>query len=123
MIYRIAADLVVVLHLLFVVYVVAGALFCLRWPRAWMVHLPAAIWGILIELNQWICPLTTIEQDLRRLANESGYSGSFVDHYLMPVLYPPGLTASTQLVLGMLVLVINLLLYGWIFLKRRPKAS
>ncbi|MDJ0655985.1 MAG: DUF2784 domain-containing protein [Xanthomonadales bacterium] len=120
MIYRVGADLVVVLHLLFVLYVVAGALFCLKWPRAWLVHLPAAVWGVLVELNQWICPLTTAEQGLRKLANQSGYSGSFVDHYLVPILYPPGLTARTQIALGVVVVLVNLLLYGLVILKRRP---
>jgi hypothetical protein len=117
--YRILADLVVVLHLGFVLFVVFGGLLALRWPRAAWFHLPAAVWGAGIEFLQGICPLTPLENRLRGLGGEGGYSGGFVEHYLLPVLYPDGLSRGVQLGLGIFVVVINLAVYSLLFLRRR----
>ena len=107
-----AADLLVVLHLCFVIFVVFGGFLTWQMPRVAWVHLPAVAWGALVEFNQWICPLTPLEQQLRARAGESGYNESFVEHYLMPLLYPPGLTPAMQWVLGALVVAANILIYG-----------
>ena len=112
------ADLVVAIHFAFVLFVVFGGLLVLRWPRLALVHVPAAIWGALIELAGGICPLTPLEQSLRLRAGEQGYSGSFIEHYILPVLYPSGLTRTVQLVLGGLVVAINLGIYGYLFRSR-----
>ncbi len=119
MLYRLAGDLVAVVHLLFVLFVVLGALLVVRWPRLAWAHLPAAAWGAMIEYGNWICPLTPLENLLRRRAGQAGYQGGFIEHYLLPVLYPAGLTRTSQLVLGSLVLVLNVALYGWILRRRR----
>ena len=125
MMYRILADLVVGVHALFVVFVVAGGLLALRWPQVAALHLPAAVWGALIEFQGWVCPLTPLEQSLRESAGQSGYEGGFIEHYLLPVLYPPGLTREVQLVLGVFVIVVNLLVYASLVrrLRRRSHSS
>jgi hypothetical protein len=105
--YRLLADLVVLLHLAFVVFVVCGGLFVLR--RRWMacLHLPAAMWGVYIELSGRVCPLTPVENRLRVLAGDLFYSGDFVERYLMPVLYPPELRRDVQIALGLFALAVN----------------
>jgi hypothetical protein len=113
-IYRITADLLVVLHLSFIVFVMLGGLRVLKWRRVAILHLPAVVWAVLLELNSWICPLTPWEQQLRQVAGDSGYAGSFIAHYLMPVLYPPGLDEPTQLMLALAVILVNLPVYGWL---------
>jgi hypothetical protein len=118
LIYRALADLVLSLHLAFVLFVVLGGLLVLRWPWLAWLHVPAAIWGILIEYSGWICPLTPLENSLRRLGGEAGYSGGFIQHYIQPVLYPAGLTRGTQLVLGSLALIVNLTAYGVVIAGR-----
>ncbi len=117
MLFRILADVTVTLHLGFVLFVVFGALLVMRWPRLAWIHLPAAIWGAGIEFLAGICPLTPLEIRLRRLAGEAGYSGGFIEHYVLPVLYPGGLTRGVQVTLGALVVLVNLSLYGWIVLR------
>ncbi|SOZ58496.1 conserved hypothetical protein; putative membrane protein [Cupriavidus taiwanensis] len=117
------ADLVVIAHALFIVFVVAGGLLVLRWPRAAWVHLPAAVWGVLIEWAGWICPLTPLENMLRRAAGQAGYSGGFVERYLLPLIYPAGLTPAVQLWLGLVVLVVNVAIYAlWWRQRRRQHA-
>lgn len=108
----ILADFLVLLHLLFVVFVVAGGFLLLRWPRLAWLQLPAAVWGATIEFSSGICPLTPLENRLRALGGEAGYSVSFVERYLMPILYPANLTVPTQFVLGGLVVVVNLIAYA-----------
>ena len=115
---RLAADVVVVLHLGFVLFVVFGGFVALRWPKVAWVHLPVAIYGALIELVGWICPLTPLENQLRRAAGESGYEGGFVEHYLLPILYPGNLTPTVQIVLGLLVIVINVAVYTAVHRRR-----
>ena len=112
------ADLVVVAHFLFVLFVVLGGLLVLRWPRVAYVHIPAAIWGAGIELAGGICPLTPLENSLRRQAGGAGYSGGFIEQYLLPVLYPTGLTRNVQVVLGVLVIAVNLGVYAYVFRRR-----
>ena len=119
MLYRLLADLVVVLHFAFVLFVVFGGLFALRWPRAAWIHLPAALWGAGIEFIQGICPLTPLENRLRRLGGEAGYSGGFVERYVMAALYPEGLTREVQLVLGGLVILVNVAVYVAVWRRRR----
>jgi hypothetical protein len=123
MTYRLLADAVVVLHLGFVVFVVCGGLFVLR--RRWMafVHLPAAVWGVFIEFSGRICPLTPLENHLRALAGEAAYSGDFVEHYLVPVLYPPGLRHDVQIALGLLALAVNVAVYVYVWRRSRRQVQ
>jgi hypothetical protein len=118
MTYRLLADLTVIGHGCFVVFVVFGGLLALRWSRVAWLHLPSAVWGALIEFQGWICPLTPLENHLRRLGNEAGYQGGFVEHYVLPLLYPPGLTRNIQIALGVLVLGLNLGVYGLLMWRR-----
>ena len=120
--FRLLADLLVVAHFAFVIFVVLGGLLVLRHPRLAWLHLPAAAWGAAIEFTGWICPLTPWEQSLRQLGGQAGYTGGFVEHYLLPVLYPSGLTISIQLVLGLLVVGVNALVYRAV-LHRRAQRS
>jgi hypothetical protein len=120
MAYRSLADLVVGEHALFVAFVVVGG----RWRcdgRAAVLHLPAAIWGALIEFQGWICPLTPLEKSLRAAAGQAGYQGGFIEHYLLPVLYPAGLTRGVQLALGAAVIIVNLAVYGLLLARRRRR--
>jgi len=112
LLYRVAADLLVLLHLAFIIFVVAGGLAVFKWPWMAFLHIPAASWGALIEYKGWICPLTPWENKLRQLAGQEGYSEGFIEHYILQVVYPPGLTRDIQTTLGTIVLVINLLIYG-----------
>jgi hypothetical protein len=113
------ADLVVGLHLAFVLFVVLGGLLALRWPRVAWLHLPAVVWGALIEWRGWICPLTPLELALRRRAGDAGYQGGFLEHYLVPVLYPPGLTREIQLGLAVGVVILNAVVYTAVLRRRR----
>ena len=118
MLYRLLADLVVVLHLAFVLFVMLGGLFALRWPRAAWFHIPTAIWGAGIEFLQGICPLTPLENHLRQLGGDAGYSGGFVEHYLLPVLYPAGLNQNIQVGIGLFVLLFNVTIYAVVWRRR-----
>jgi len=118
MIYLMLADLVLVLHFAFILFVAAGGLLALRWPRSALVHLPAAAWGVLIELRGWICPLTPLENALRRAAGQAGYEGGFIDHYLLPVVYPSGLSRDAQLLLAAMVVLLNAGIYGLVWRRR-----
>jgi hypothetical protein len=120
----ILAGVVVGLHLGFVLFVVLGGLLVLRWPRLAWVHLPAAVWGALIEFAGWVCPLTPLENHLRRAAGTAEYAGGFVEHYLLPVLYPVGLTRGTQYLFGAFVVGVNAAVYWWVWRRtRRAPAS
>jgi hypothetical protein len=116
------ADVVVVAHLGFVVFVVLGGLAVLRWPRLAWVHLPAAAWGVLIEFAGWICPLTPLENALRQAGGGSGYGGGFIDHYVAGALYPAGLTRGLQVALGAFALLVNVLVYSHVARRRRAPA-
>ena len=119
MVYRVLADIVVLVHFLFILLVIFGGFLVLK--RRWfaLVHLPAALWGVLIEWSGGVCPLTPLENSLRIKGGEAGYSTSFVEHYLLPIIYPAGLTRSVQIILGASVLLLNLGIYGWILRARR----
>ena len=119
MLSSIAADTLVILHLAFIVFVMLGGLLLLRWPRLIFLHLPAVIWGTLVELQGWLCPLTPLEQQFRTLAGETGYSGGFVQHYLLPIIYPAGLTRELQIILAISVISVNLVIYTLIYVKYR----
>jgi hypothetical protein len=120
--YRAMADLIVIIHLLTVVFVVAGGLIVLKWKRTALVHLPIVAWVIFAECCHKTCPLTYIENWLRERGSMDAYQGDFVAHYLMPVLYPDGLTPTIQIVIGVSVLVINVMLYAIAF-TRKPRLS
>lgn len=111
----ILADLVVVVHLGFVLFVLFGAFLILRWPRMMWLHLLAVAWGALIEFTGWVCPLTPLENWLRRQAGEEGYEGDFLQRYLLHLLYPDGLTHEIQLLLGFGVLLVNISVYSWVW--------
>jgi hypothetical protein len=115
------ADLTVVAHLLFIVFMAVGGLLALRWRWFPWVHLPAAVWGVLLELRGWYCPLTSLERWLRVRSGGAGYDGGFVEHYLLPVIYPSALTREIQIGLGLLLLGANGVVYGavWAVGRRR----
>lgn len=119
MIFRLLADIVLVLHLLFIAFVAAGGFLALRWPRLAWLHVPCAVWGILIELYGWVCPLTPLERTLRRQGGAAGYEGGFIEHYLLGVIYPAGLTRETQVLLGVAVVAVNLVAYALVLRRRR----
>lgn len=119
MLFRLLADLVVAVHALFVAFVVLGGFLAWRWPRLAWVHVPAAVWGVLIEYAGWICPLTPLENEFRMRAGLEGYPGGFIEHYVIPLLYPAGLTPVRQLVLGSFALALNLFAYGMLARRRR----
>jgi hypothetical protein len=119
MIYRFLADSVLIVHLLFIGFVIFGGLAALRFPRITLVHIPAACWGVYIELGGGLCPLTTIEVGLRRMAGQAGYSESFVEHYLLPIIYPAGLTRDVQLWLAGFVILINVAVYSRLVYRLR----
>ena len=116
--YEVLADFVLILHLCFILFVVLGGLLVLRWSWVTWLHLPAAAWGILVELAGWICPLTPLEIALRRDTGSSAYGATFVEHYLVPIVYPSALTPDVQMVLGLFVLGINLVVYGLVWRGR-----
>jgi hypothetical protein len=116
---RALADLVVISHLAFILFVVAGGLLALRWRWIPFLHLPAAVWGVYIELSGGVCPLTPLENTLRHEAGLLGYSGSFIEHYLVPVIYPAGLTQPLQWVLAGVVVLANAFVYTLIWRKHR----
>ena len=119
MLYSLLADLVVALHLAFVGFVVLGGLAVWRWPRLAWVHLPAVVWGVGIELSGAVCPLTPWENWLRHRTGDTGYQGDFIEQYLLPLLYPVGLTRTGQVVLGCIVIVVNAVAYGWVWSRLR----
>lgn len=123
MIAGLSADTIVLLHLGFVLFVALGGILALRWPRVACVHLPAVVWGTLIELTGWICPLTLLENRLRAAAGDSAYTGGFIDRYIMPIVYPDGLTRGMQLVLAAAVILVNLIIYGTLVLRRHGQSS
>jgi hypothetical protein len=116
---RVLADGVVVLHALFVVFVVAGGALVVWRPRFALLHLPAAAWGAWVEFAGTTCPLTPLENQWRRVSGDTGYQGGFVEHYLIPVLYPDGLTPRTQVALGIVVVAVNATLYGLAWRRAR----
>jgi hypothetical protein len=115
MVYHILADIVVVVHLCFVFFVVLGGLLVLHWRALMWVHIPAALWGVLIEFAGWTCPLTPLENTLRKLGGEMRYGGGFIEHYIVSLLYPEHLTRELQIILGFAVVIINMIIYWLVF--------
>jgi hypothetical protein len=113
MIYRLLADSVLVVHLLFIVFVVVGSAIALRFPWVALAHVPAALWGAYIELSGGLCPLTPLENGFRHAAGDSGFTGDFIDHYLVPIIYPAGLTTNIQFWIAGFVIVLNISIYAW----------
>jgi hypothetical protein len=118
---RLLADLLVVVHLLFIAFAVFGGAFALRWPKAAWLHLPALAWAVWIEATGGTCPLTPLENRLRAAGGEAGYAGSFVDHYLLPIVYPAGLTREWQWALAALLVAINAEIYGAVLRRLRTR--
>jgi hypothetical protein len=117
--YQLMADLVVGAHAAFVIFVVLGGLLALKWRRVLWIHLPAVAWAALVEFFGWICPLTPLENLLREKAGAAAYQSDFIAHYLLPLLYPEGLTREAQIALGVLVIAVNLAIYGRLFHERK----
>ena len=120
---RLAADAVLLLHALFIVFVLLGATLSIWWRWIPLVHLPAAAWGIFVGLSGRVCPLTPLENSLRIRAGQSGYSDSFVEHYILDAVYPPGLTPQVQWALAAAVVVVNLAIYGWLLQRWHRQRS
>ena len=116
--YTIAVNALVVLHFAFVCFVLLGGLLVFRWRWVIWLHIPAAFWGALIEYQGWICPLTPLEQELRRLAGTEGYTGGFIENYLLALIYPSFIDWDWQIVLGTLVVVVNIIVYGSFIISR-----
>jgi hypothetical protein len=121
--YGLLADAVVVVHLLFIVFVIFGGLFALKWPWFPWLHIPAALWGAATEFFRIICPLTPLEQALRARSGGASYSGDFVTHYIVPVIYPSGLTEGIQWVLGAVLVLFNISVYFFIWRRKGSHAA
>lgn len=121
MILKIVADAIVLVHLMFIIFVVTGGLFVLKWPKTAWLHIPAAIWGALIDCAGWVCPLTYVENSLRFAGGKTAYPSEFINHYVLPVIYPAGLTRNIQFVMGCIVIVLNVLIYGVLIVKTYGK--
>jgi hypothetical protein len=122
MLYRLLADLAAFAHFAFVIFVAFGGLLVLRWRKLAWVHLPAAIWGALIEIARWTCPLTPIENFFRNKGGLAGYGDDFIAHYLFGMIYPAGLTRRIELLLAVFVIVINTAVYSRVFSIRRRRS-
>jgi hypothetical protein len=118
MLYQVLANLVVLVHLAFVLFAIFGGVCVFLWKRFAWVHLPAVLWAALIEFTGWVCPLTPLENWLREKAGDSGHQSGFVEHYILPILYPDSLTRPSQVALGVFVLGINLGVYGWVLRQK-----
>jgi hypothetical protein len=121
--FRLAADAVLLVHLGFIVFALVGAALAWRWRWMPLVHVPAAAWGFFVELSGRICPLTHLENHLRIRAGQSGYAESFIEHYLLAIIYPEGLTREVQLVLAGVVVLVNAAIYGWLVYARRASRA
>jgi hypothetical protein len=121
MIYRILADAVLVFHFCFVLFAVLGGILILRWRFIALLHLPAVVWGVLVECLHLTCPLTPLENWFRRLGGESGYTGGFIEHYVSMILYAD-VSSAFQMMLALILLVINLIVYSYVFARRRQIA-
>ena len=117
--YQIFADLAVILHLAFVAFALFGGLLVLWRRRVVWFHLPAVLWAAAVEFGGWICPLTPLEIWLREQGGETGYRSSFIDYYILPLLYPASLTREMQFVLGVVVLAVNFASYAWVWRRWR----
>jgi len=114
LLYQLTADLLLLIHLAFIVFVVMGGFFVLKWPRLALLHLPAVVWGAIVEIKGLLCPLTPWENSLRHMAGQEGYSEGFIEYYLIPLIYPAELTRDLQITMGLIVVAINLSIYSYI---------
>ncbi|MFH2120644.1 MAG: DUF2784 domain-containing protein [Pseudomonadota bacterium] len=119
MLYHLSADLILIIHLAFVLFVALGGFLVLRRPRLMWLHLPAVVWGALSEFLGVICPLTPLETTLRELGGGTGYEGDFIEHYITALIYPSGLTRGLQIALGFGALLLNMAIYGYWLLRKR----
>jgi hypothetical protein len=118
MLWQVLADLVLLIHFAFIVFVLFGGFLVIWWRWIQWVHLPAAVWGAALEFGGWFCPLTPLENRLRQAGGEAGYTGGFIEHYALPVIYPAGLTPGIQFTMGVIVILINFLAYGFVWWRR-----
>lgn len=121
--YRFLADAVVLLHVAFVAFAVAGGLLALRWPRVVWLHVPAALWAAVVEFSGWYCPLTPLENRLRVAGGSAAYAGGFIERYVLPLLYPAELTRGLQIWLGAFVVVANAGVYLWLWRRRQRRTA
>lgn len=119
MLLNLLADLVLLLHLLFILFVVFGGLLVIHWRRLAWLHIPVVIWGVLLELNQWICPLTPLENYFRRKAGNGSYDTGFIEYYLTAFIYPGWLTPEIQIAMGLGAALLNILIYGYVLSRFR----
>ena len=121
--YLLLADLVMLIHFLFVVFALLGGILAFKWEKLIWLHLPTLFWGTFIEFSSGICPLTPLEIQLRRLAGADLYQGGFISYYLVPLIYPPGLTPDTQWVLGGILITVNVVIYSWLFISKHKRKT
>tara|TARA_Y100001958_G_C20698198_1_gene205506 strand:- start:148 stop:522 length:375 start_codon:yes stop_codon:yes gene_type:complete len=119
--YELFANLTLIIHLIFILFVIFGGLFFFIFSKIIYFHLPALLWGVYIELTNNICPLTNLENWFLYKGEQSTYSNSFINNYLLPIIYPEGLTNETQIYFGLALMIINVIIYGFIFLKFKKK--
>lgn len=117
---RLIADILVIIHFIFIVFVVFGGFLVYKSRWVSILHIPSVLWAALLEIKGWLCPLTPLEHYFRQLSGGNDYTGGFIDHYLVAIIYPEGLTREMQITLGFIVLGINLVIYALVFLKRSP---
>ena len=113
--------MIVLVHLGFILFVALGSFLVIKWHKIALLHLPCALWGVLIAFGGWICPLTPLEMHFRQLAGQAGYDGGFIDHYVMPMIYPTGLTRRMQIAFGVTILAVNLLVYSRVLVHRTKR--
>ena len=118
MTYRALADLVLVVHFAFVLFVIFGGVLALRWPRVAWIHLPVALYGAAVEFVGFVCPLTPLEVGLRQRGGQAGYAGGFIHHYITSAIYPTGLTRQVQFILGAALIVLNVVVYSYWWRRR-----
>lgn len=123
MLFHLLADIVVFAHLLYIVFVTVGGFLLLKWKRLIWIHVPAVIWAVLIEFANWYCPLTPLENWFRKTGGMHGYQSGFIEHYILPLIYPAVLTRELQVIIGLFVLIVNLGIYGWIIYRLIKKKS
>jgi len=121
--YAILADALVLVHLAFIIFALFGGLLVLKWQYVICVHVPAVLWAAWVEYQGWICPLTPLENWFRQKAGMGGYQEGFIEHYLIPLLYPAGLTRGYQMVLGTIVLLLNGIIYAWVLRHRTHRTE